>query len=164
MVIAYDIGSTVTISASDFEVGFFANGTQLSAGYTAGSLTIASGTPLIFDGTYFDLGQTVSSTQNIYVLTSVGDTNAIGKLSISAGTDGAYDNITGTFVSDGSFPVPSDATTVASGSAVSFNFPFDANTLSVTGTAIPEPSSLLLLGASIMTISALGYRRRFYKS
>jgi hypothetical protein len=151
-------GAGVIVSAGDFEFGFTVNGDQLSDGIgSSGSDTIAAGTPVNFTGSYLDNGATPPQSAAIFVIAAPGSADAIAELSYTAGTDGEFDNLSGSYITGDLGAVPVGATTLVQGDSFDFFLPFDANALVTT--TVPEPISLTLLGTGILGLGVIRRRK-----
>lgn len=136
---------SVTISGNDYEHGLSANGQNIDTNYGGAALTVSLGTPINFSGGITDFGGTTAGTQQIYVLPFAGASYAISDLNFSnSNSNGTFYTVSGTYNSLENIAVPNGATTIVAGDSTSFNSRFSANTLSTT--AVPEPTSMALLG------------------
>lgn len=146
--------NTITITASDFESGFYVNDSLLTSGlHNSASLTLADGAVYSFYGSWIDLGLSGSSIDRYF---GIGDEVYSGVES-TATSNGFTGTISGAFtgfdfgVSYG----PNPTTLPQDGSAAGFSYPY----LSATfySESVPEPGTLGLLGAGL---ALLGSRRK----
>jgi hypothetical protein len=147
--------STITISAGDFESGFYVNGNLLTSGLGNGaSLTLADGVVHSYSGSWIDLGGSGSSTNRYF---GIGNEIYSGVES-RASSDGWNGTISGAFagfdaaVSYG----PGPATLPQDGSSADFSYPYLS--ASFRSEAVPEPGTLGLLGAGLALLG--GARRK----
>ena len=150
---------TVTISAGDFEAGFYVNGTLLASGlHSHGSITLADGLLHSFYGTWIDLGYTTTGDTDRYF--GIGSQVYSGVES-GASTNGQYGTIEGLFVGfdwANSFG-PSAATMPQDGSLADFSRPYLSATFISEVVAVPEPSTLALFGLGLLGLGLCKWRK-----
>jgi hypothetical protein len=148
---------TITITAGDFENGFFVNGNPLASG---ASLTLPDDSNSVF-GTWIDRGQTPANARVDLLYAMPGSPAAVTSgVELSASTDGFLATVAGTF--GGFTGTPYYATvrpTVdqTSGDVSSGGFPFLSVSFTPEIGSVPEPASFGLFASAF---AALAWARR----
>lgn len=152
--------SWITITAGDFEGGFYVNGNLLTSGLgDSGSLTLLDGGYSI-SGSWIDLGLS-SGTSRIEIALASSPAEVTSGIELSASTDGTFGTIDGSFGGYiGSFYFFATQPTVAQdGSTYYAGLPFLS--IEFKSEAVPEPSTLLsLLGCALPAAVVMNRRRR----
>lgn len=151
--------NTITISAGDFEQGFYVNGTLLTIGLgSGGSITLADGSVDSYSGSWIDLGATTAGNTNHFF--GLG-TEVYSGIESSASTDGFYGSIVGAFAGFdlGSSYGPNPATRPQDGSAVDFSRPYLSARFISEVAAVPEPGPIALLGAGLLCMALMRRKR-----
>jgi len=91
----------ITITADDFESGFFVNGTEIQLGLgNPGSITIPESAGAVsFHGEWIDLGQTSPGSRTIYLVETCNPQKISDVLQFTLKTDGFQGTIDATFIS-----------------------------------------------------------------
>jgi len=148
--------STITITAGDFEGGFYVNGSLLTTGLgNGGTLTLADGLTYTFSGSWIDLGLSSGSTDRFFGIGNV----VYSGVESTASSDGYWGTISGYF--SGFDPAVHGGTSAATmpqdGSSADFSYPYLS--ASFRSESVPEPGTLGLLGAGLALLG-FGQRRR----
>jgi hypothetical protein len=151
---------TITVTAGDFENGFFVNGNLLTTGIgDSASITLPDGGNN-FSGSWIDLGFSDGSQHQILFALPSDPTAVTSGATYSATTDGNNGTITGTFGGFVGTPYFGSAGTFPQDGSTQFDSePF--LTISFTSeTPTPEPSTMLLMGSLLPALFFVVRRRR----
>jgi hypothetical protein len=151
---------TITVTAGDFENGFFVNGNLLTTGIgDSASITLPDGGNS-FSGSWIDLGFSDGSQHQILFALPSDPTAVTSGATYSATTDGNNGTITGTFGGFVGTPYFGSAGTFPQDGSTQFDSePF--LTISFTSeTPTPEPSTMLLMGSLLPALFFVVRRRR----
>lgn len=160
---------TISITAGDFENGFFVNGSLLTAGVGHGATAVIDESlgSILFRGNWIDNGHTPTGTFTVYFVEAQNPTLISDILQINTTTSDGVGSIAGTFLSDsgdnlGSIPdqlPPNARVIVEDGKPFSFDQPFlTASVLSDVD--VPEASNVFAGLAVAGAIGAVYLRRR----
>ena len=146
--------STITITAGDFENGFFVNGLPLTSGLgNAGSATLPDSANSVF-GTWIDNGATLPGARVDLLYAMPGSPTAVTSgVTLTAETNGFLAEVSGTFggFTGASYNFPPAAPTIdqTSGQQSNGGFPFlSIRFIPESVDQIPEPASLGLLASA----------------
>ena len=149
--------NNITITAGDFEEGFYVNGILITTGLgNSGSVTLAdSGNN--FSGSWIDLGGSTGVHNQILFALAADPTGVTSGAEWTASTDGFLGTISGTFGGfTGSPYFFSSPTNLQNGQTVINSEPFLS--MSFESEAVPEPATMALLGGGLL--AAVARRRR----
>ena len=172
------VEGSITISLNDFEAGFYVNGTLIQHGLSnPASVTVSEAGPVMFSGSWIDLGESTPGSRTIYLVESANPTLVSDIFQFTVSTSGGFGTIQGSFQSDtspgslGTLPTgvnPADVF-VENGDAVPFSAPYlggeiisdnpevEEATPTVTLTAPPTATPTVTLTATpTNTLASLG--------
>ncbi|MBX9583347.1 MAG: PEP-CTERM sorting domain-containing protein [Gemmataceae bacterium] len=155
---------SITITAGDFEGGFFVDGDLLTIGLgDSGSITLPDGGYLIA-GSWIDLGEAGGDRVDVSFALSTDPTAVTSGVEFGAGSDGFFATLTGSFGGFTGFPYffTADPTFPQDGSTVPFGVAFLSGSFTSEAAepaAVPEPATLALV-AGVVPFAAAVRRRR----
>lgn len=151
----------ITITANDFEGGLNVDGMPFQSGLGSPSMaTIPGEGPVLFQGSWIDLGANQAGMRTVYFVESF-DNNCVSDIwSATYSTDGFIGSISATFTSSaidcglGVVPPGTDPSNIiVEGGTANVDLAF----LSIPITTVPEPTTCCLVAAGIALLAA---RRR----
>ena len=152
--------NTITISAGDFENGFYVNGTLLTSGLGgSGSLTLADGGYTI-SGSWIDLGQAGGDRIDLLFALLGNPAFTTSGIEFGATTDGSFGTLNGSF---GGYVDPSlyfftGLPTLEQNGQTGYGA-IDFLSVSFISESVPEPGSLALAGLAISGLAAVRRKR-----
>lgn len=153
--------NNITITAGDFENGFYVNGNLLTTGLGgSGSITLADGGHG-YSGSWIDLGLS-SGSQNLFFADTSNPTDVTSGVVLTASSNGYYGSIVGSFGGyTGSVYFTGSPTFAQDGGTQSGGFPYLSYsfTSESVGSVPDSAATIAMLGGAFIGLAAL--RRRF---
>ena len=153
----------ITLTAGDFELGFFVDGVLLTSGlFTSNSITLADGAAHTISGSWLDLGQSGGSLDILFAPPSA-PADVTSFLRFTTSTDGLLGTLSGDFggFTGATFFSTGLATDAQNGQTIVDSVPFlSVSMASETPAAVPEPATLTLLGLGLAGICPRRSRQR----
>ncbi len=154
--------ANITLTAGDFEAGFYVDGVLLTSGLgDSGSVTFADGGIHAITGSWIDLGQSVSPVNILFALPG-SPADVTSYLRFTTSTDSVVGTLAGDFAgfAGASYFATALPTNAQNGQIVNGAAPFLSVGFDSEAAAAPEPTSLMLLGLALAGVGARGWRQR----